>query len=184
MDTSGPPDFRHAVAMQKYGSRLEKQAALIINAIQDGRSITVSNAYRLLDWLDKVRIGLWLGILMLQKEKDFTPRFSIDTRLGRKDRVAVIAVGPDDNTLRLNFGGTDNNLFRLSQCAIYLRINNIRIISISADFLLTRETGLPRAQDRYLLAGIPPGFIGYNLLPGSYTLSQTGAHSPDSAASC
>jgi hypothetical protein len=157
---------------QKYGRRLEKQAALIINAIQDGRPITVSNAYRLLDWLDKVRIGLWLGTLMLQKEKDFTPRFNIDTRLGRKDRVAVIAVDPDDNTLRLNFGGTDNNLFRFSQCAIYLRINNIRIISISADFLLTRETGLPHAQDRYLLAGMPPGFIGYNLVPGSYTLSQ------------
>ena len=121
---------------------------------------------------------------MLQKEKDFTPRFSIDTRLGRKERVAVIAVDPDDNTLQLNFGGTDNNLFRLSQCAIYLRINSIRIISISADFLLTRETGLPHAQDRYIRQECRRASSATIRCPAPILCRRTGAHSPDSAASC
>lgn len=156
---------------QKYGKGLEAQAHKIIRAIQDGKSISVANAYRLLDWLDKVRVGLWLGLLTLQKEGDFAPKFSIDSRRGRKDRIAIIAVDPDDNSQRLNFGGTDNNLFRLSQCGLYLRINNIRILSISADFLLTRETGLPHGEGQYLVEG-RPGFVGAEIVLGNYKLSQ------------
>lgn len=154
-----------------YGKGLETQARKIILAIQNGKPITVENAYRLLDWLDKVRIGLWLGFGMLHKEGDFTPRFSIDTRLGRKDRLAIVSVDPTDTTKRLTFGGTDNNLFRLSQCAMFLGINNIRILSISADFLLTRETGLPHGVDPYLVSG-KRGFIGSDLVSGTYDLSQ------------
>jgi hypothetical protein len=156
---------------QNYGKGLEVQAHKIVRAIQDGKSISISNAYRLLDWLDKVRIGLWLGILMLQREGDIRPRFSIDTRRGCKDRVAIVAVDQTDKTLRLNFGGTDNNLFRLTQCALYLRINNIRILSFSADYLLTRETGLPHGENQYLVER-RPGVIGSNVVPGTYNLSQ------------
>ena len=156
---------------QNYGKGLEAQAYKTIRAIQEQKSISVSNAYRLLDWLDKVRIGLWLGLLMLQKEGDIKPKFSIDTRRGRKDRIAIIAVDPADRTKGLNFGGTDNNLFQLTQCGIYLRINNIRIISVSADFLLTQETGLPHGEDHYLVEG-RPGLIGCDVVPGNYELTQ------------
>lgn len=108
---------------------------------------------------------------MLQKEGDIRPKFSIDSRRGRKDRIAIIAVDPTDKTKRLTFGGTDNNLFRLTQCGLYLRINNIRILSISADYLLTKETGLPHGEDQYLIEG-RPGYVGSQIVPGSYALSQ------------
>ncbi len=156
---------------EKYGKSLEAQANKTVRAIQDGKSISVSNAYRLLDWLDKIRIGLWLGLLILQNEGDIRPKFSIDTRRGRKDRIAIIAVDPDDRAQRLTFGGTDNSLFRQTQCGLYLRINNIRILSISADFLLTQETGLPHGDNQYLVEG-RPGFVGSELVPGNYALSQ------------
>lgn len=156
---------------QRYGKGLESQAHKIILAIQAGKSISIANGYRLLDWLDKVRVGLWRGFQMLHHERDFTPRFTINTRLARKDRVAILAVDPKDKTKRLNFGGTDNNLFRLSQCGIFLRINNIRILSLSADFLLTRETGLPHGDNPFLVEG-KPGMVGNDLVIGNYALSQ------------
>jgi hypothetical protein len=39
----------------------------------------VSQCYWLLDWLDKVRVGLWLGYNMLHKG-EFAPKFRIDQR--------------------------------------------------------------------------------------------------------
>lgn len=156
---------------QRYGKGLEAQAHKIILAIQAGKSISVANSYRLLDWLDKVRVGLWRGFQMLHHERDFTPRFAINTRLAHKDRVAIVAVDLTDKTRCLTFGGTDNNLFRLSQCGMFLRINNIRILSLSADFLVTRETGLPHGDNPFLVAG-KPGMVGNDLVIGDYVLSQ------------
>lgn len=156
---------------QRYGERLEAQASKIIRAISDGRSITIGNAYRLLDWLDKVRIGLWLGYLSLHPEGDFEPRFHIDTRIGRKDRVAIISVDPDDTDLIFTFGGTDNNLFRTTQCGVFLRINNIRIISLSGDFIIAREAGLPHSDEARLVEG-RPGFITSPLKIGDYVLRK------------
>jgi hypothetical protein len=46
-----------------------------------GKSLAVSQCYWLLDWLDKVRVGLWLGYNMLHKE-EFAPKFRIDQRIG------------------------------------------------------------------------------------------------------
>jgi hypothetical protein len=54
---------------------------------------------------------------------------------------------------------------------MFLRINNIRILSLSADFLLTRETGLPHGDAPFLVAG-KPGMVGSNLVIGNYALSQ------------
>lgn len=156
---------------QRYGAQLEGQARKIISSISEGRSITVANAYRLLDWLDKVRIGLWLGQKMLHDEGDFEPRFHIDTRLGRKDRIAVIAVDLADKRKQLSFGGTDNNVFRLSQAGFFLRINNIQIVNVSGDFLLSQEVGLPHSEESRLVSG-RPGFLTSPLLMGDYKLSK------------
>lgn len=133
-----------------YGKRLETQAKKIFKAVSQGRSISVAQSYRLLDWLDKVRIGMWLGYYMLQKETRFLPKFHINSRLGRKDRLAIISVDPSDPFVGLSFGGHDNDLFRKSQCGIYLRINNVRILSLSFDFLLRPETGLPTTTEMFL----------------------------------
>lgn len=177
---TGRPSFRPASTFhfpachdcnQRYGRTLEAQSKKIISAISEGRSITVGNAYRLLDWLDKVRIGLWLGYQMLHGEGDFNPKFQIDTRLGRKDRLAIVAVDAKETRKRLTFGATDNNLFRMSQCGVFLHINNVKILSFSADYLLAAETGLPSTDEAVLVSG-KPGFNRTLLKPGNYTLAQ------------
>jgi hypothetical protein len=92
-----------------------------------GKSLAVSQCYGLLDWLDKVRVGLWLGYNMLHKE-EFAPKFRVDQRIGIKDRVAIVSADPDDGTKGFGLGGMDNQIFRTSQAGMYLKINNLRIL--------------------------------------------------------
>jgi hypothetical protein len=44
-------------------------------ALSRGGSLSVAQCYRLLDWLDKVGIGLWLGYYTLHKERS---QFAVD----------------------------------------------------------------------------------------------------------
>ncbi|MBR0910628.1 hypothetical protein [Bradyrhizobium japonicum] len=117
---------------ERYGKTLEARAKRAIESLMAGKSLAVSECYWLLDWLDKVRVGLWLGYNMLHKE-EFAPKFRIDQRIGAKDRIAIVSVDPDDRTTGFSVGGTDNQVFRTSQAGIFLRINNLRILSLSFD---------------------------------------------------
>lgn len=131
---------------QAYGKRLEAQAKKSMEALFAGRSLAVSQCYGLLDWLDKVRIGLWLAYNTLHKEI-FQPKYRIDQRLGKKDRIAIISVDPADKTKGFGFGGIDNQIFRTSQAGMYLRINNVRILSISFDNFISRFAGMPYSTE-------------------------------------
>jgi hypothetical protein len=125
-----------------YGRTLEAQAKAAFETLSGTGSLRVSQCYHLLDWLDKVRIGLWLGFHALHKEV-FVPKFRIDSRLGKKDRVAVVSVDPEDRFKGLHFGGCDNNVFRTSQAGLYVRINNVRILTFSFDCLISKFAGAP-----------------------------------------
>jgi hypothetical protein len=155
---------------ESYGKKLEVQAQRAMTALFRGRSLRVSECYRLLDWLDKVRIGLWLGYHMLHKEI-FEPKFRIDAPLGKKDRIAIISVDPKDTFRGLSIGGCDNNVFRTSQAGIYLRINNVRMLSLSSDFLVSSLAGAPYMEEMFLMAGNSGNLAGY-LKAGSCELSQ------------
>lgn len=134
---------------ESYGRKLEAQAKIAIEALFAGRSLQISQCYRLLDWLDKIRIGLWLAYNTLHKES-FQPKFRIDQRLGKKDRIAIISVDPDDRTKGFGLGGTDNNVFRTSQAGMYLRINNVRILSLSYENFISRFAGMPYAKEIFV----------------------------------
>jgi hypothetical protein len=61
--------------------------------------------------------GFWLAYNTLHKEL-FQPKFRIDQRLGKKDRIAIISVDPHDDFKGFGFGGIDNNIFRTSQAGV------------------------------------------------------------------
>lgn len=136
---------------ESYGKKLEAQAKKAMEALFAGESLQVSQCYWLLDWLDKVRIGLWLAYNTLHKEL-FQPKFRIDQRLGKKDRIAIISVDPDDRTKGFGFGGIDNDIFRISQAGMYLRINNVRILSMSYENFISRFAGMPYAKEMFASA--------------------------------
>jgi hypothetical protein len=139
---------------EKYGKTLEKHAKKAIETLFAGKSLQVSQCYWLLDWLDKVRVGLWLGFNMLHKEA-FAPKFRIDQRIGIKDRIAIISVDPNDATKGFGFSGMDNQIFRTSQAGRYFKINNIRILSLSFDGLISRFAGMPFPREMLALHNDP-----------------------------
>jgi hypothetical protein len=132
-----------------YGKKLEARAKVVIETVAAGRSLEVSQCYCLLDWLDKVRVGLWLAYNTLHQE-EFEPKFRIDQRIGIKDRIAIVRVDPDDRSKGLGFGGLNNQIFRTSQAGMFLHINNIKILSISFDGLISRFAGIPYPKEMFI----------------------------------
>lgn len=139
---------------EKYGKTLEEHAKRAIETLFAGKSLQVSQCYWLLDWLDKLRVGLWLGFNMLHKE-EFAPKFRIDQRIAIKDRIAIISVDPKDATKGFGFSGMDNQIFRTSQAGTYFKINNIRILSLSFDSLISRFAGMPFPEEMLALNDEP-----------------------------
>jgi hypothetical protein len=155
---------------KSYGKNLETLAKKAFETLSRGGSLSVSQCYRLLDWLDKVRIGLWLGYNMLHKEV-FDAHFHIDSRLGKKDRIAIVSVDPEDDYKGFSVGGCDNNIFRTSQAGVYLRINNVRILSLSFECFISRFAGMPYVDEFFVPAGDLSKLLG-NIKWGDYELKQ------------
>jgi hypothetical protein len=97
----------------------------------------------LLDWLDKVRIGLWLGFLYLGRNPfSIEPNFHISTRIGGKDR-AVMIYRTNDGRAGLHFQGVNVPMFHFMPSCFTLVVNDFYFFNLSADFLIARRIGLP-----------------------------------------
>lgn len=124
-------------------ARLEGDAKKVVVKILASEALVVNDLSVLLDWLDKVRIGLWLGFHQLdQNIEGIHPRFYVRDRIGRKDRVLILALRNDDRPL-LSFIGPTTVAFRFLPSAFGLVINNLCIVNISYDYLLARRLGFP-----------------------------------------
>jgi len=127
---------------EKY-SNLEGNTKLIITKILNNKYITEIEIDILLDWLDKVRIGLWLGFLTL--EKDFygvNPNFSISNRIGKKDRSLTV-YKLKDNWKGIRFGGVNLPCFSFNPGCFSLTINNYVFLNLSNDFIFSKNLGFP-----------------------------------------
>ena len=153
---------------ERYGAGLEAKAHPIVIELSKRKTLTVAQCYVLLDWLDKVRVGLWLGYHALHRDI-IQPHFRIDGRVGKKDRAAIISVDPNDNSKGYSVGGCDNNVFRTTQAGLYLRINNIRILSISSDLLVSHLAGLPHPTEFFLR---DDGLAYAAMAPGDHQIRQ------------
>jgi hypothetical protein len=67
-------------------------------------------------------------------------------------------------------GGCDNNVFRTTQAGIYLRINNIRMLSISSDLLIARFAGLPQPGRFFIRQS--DAMAVTTLVPGDHELKE------------
>ena len=96
-----------------------------------------------MDWLDKVRVGLWLGYHQLDKNfEGIRPRFYVHHRIGRKDRLLVLASRADKRQL-LSIIGPTTLAFRFVPSAFGLVINRLCLVNVSCDYLLARRLGFP-----------------------------------------
>jgi len=105
----------------------------------------------LLDWFDKLRVGIWLGFFYLDKNwAQIKPRFYIRQRMGEHDRLLCIYKARSDRKC-LTFVGCDTPSFYFAPCCFTLRINSFYFFNISYLFLFARRMGLPYGSNIYYL---------------------------------
>jgi hypothetical protein len=137
-------------------SAFESAAKTIVESICRKEAATPGDYVHLLDWLDKVRIGLWLGYRYLQRNP-YPPNFTIDSRLGTKDRmVAIYTVG--DHQKGLNTWGPESRLFQVKPSVFSLRVNNTIFLNASWDYMCAGRCGYS-FPTKVRLARARPGLL-------------------------
>ncbi|MEJ1962934.1 MAG: hypothetical protein WDO56_15855 [Gammaproteobacteria bacterium] len=122
-------------------SGFESHAKTVVESIVKKEPVSAADYVHLLDWLDKVRIGLWLGYRYLQGNPS-TPSFTIDSRLGKKDRMlAVYTIG--DHQVGLNTWGPESKLFQFKPSVFAMRVNSILFLNASWDYMCASRCGYP-----------------------------------------
>jgi hypothetical protein len=134
-------------------AELETRVKPSIEALLRREPLPVSAYVEILDWLDKVRIGIWLTRHMIENHpREITPHFHISARIGEKDRM--VAVYPFDSENKdINLFGSDSLIFSDMPCCFGLRINDLLLLNISSDFFCSRGCGLPHPQSMRVLRG-------------------------------
>ncbi|QJB40179.1 hypothetical protein HF324_20875 [Chitinophaga oryzae] len=124
----------------------------VVSKILEKKPINEIEINTLLDWLDKIRIGLWLGSLLLEKTDDFERNFHIKQRMGASDRLVAISF-INDLELGINYTGTGFLTFRASPSCFTLCINNITLFNFSKEFCFSKRLGLPAPSKKLFIPG-------------------------------
>ncbi len=134
-------------------SALEAGVKPVVEKILAGQSVNAIELHNLLDWFDKVRVGLWLGFLQLKGEvDDKKPHMHIKTRVGRKDRMLIVE-RVDDPQTGIGIIGANTDAFLEVPSAFQLRINNYIFTNVSDCGLVARRLGFP-FTDRYIMKNL------------------------------
>lgn len=122
---------------------VEDAAKYVVERLWVRAPISEADCISLLDWMDKIRVGLWLGGLMLAGNPlGISPRFGIDERMGNKDRLLYVGI-TDEPSLRLNTHVVDDPVFMVCPEFASLYANGLALISFSATSIAARNIGLP-----------------------------------------
>ncbi|MBU4354850.1 MAG: hypothetical protein KJ822_05825, partial [Proteobacteria bacterium] len=103
----------------------------------------------LLDWLDKIRIGLWLAFHYLDKNYfGIDPNYYISFRNAATDRMVAIYYTNKDMQ-RINFIGVNVPIFYYNPCCFTFCINNLILFNMSTQFLFARRIGFPFPESMF-----------------------------------
>lgn len=124
-------------------SRLDGRAKSYVLTLLDRGALTSIEYMDFMDWMDKVRIGVWIAYHFIQgNPTNIEPRFHIKTRISQKDRmIAIYPIANDEKGL--NAFGAESLIFHSQPSCIGLKINNILILNMSSDFLFSSRCGFP-----------------------------------------
>lgn len=146
-------------------SRLEARTKIVVLKLTQKEGLNEEEINDFLDWLDKVRIGLWLGHILLNKWYDFEPNFHIKQRIASSDRMFSLQY-IDDKNLGIVYTGTEFPTFNTSPSCFTLTINNVVIFNASKEFLFARRLGLPYPNKTQFYPGDKRLLID-KMLPGT-----------------
>lgn len=129
---------------------LERETKPIVERLVKNNTLQKEDIPKLLDWLDKVRVGVWLGNLQLDKNAhNIKPKFAIKQRMGASDRVLMIR-RIDGLSDGINLIGIDTYAFYTAPSVFCLRINEYLLYNMSSLFLLSKELGFPYYESAIL----------------------------------
>ena len=125
-------------------SRLESQVKSIFEKLVLNDYFINSEIDILLDWFDKVRIGLWLGSVILDNFVDLVnPKFHINNRISSRDRCLFIYELENTGWKGIQFIGFNSPGFQFIPSCFSLRVNNLYFFNYSFDFLFAENIGYP-----------------------------------------
>jgi len=132
-------------------ANLEADAKTIAQKIISEDFLSESEWSTLLDWFDKIRIGLWLGYLYLDKNPlGISPHYHIEHRIRQHDRMLAIFKA-DGNREGLTFAGCDTPAFAYTPSCFSLGINSFWFLNMSYPNLLARRMGFPFPLETYMM---------------------------------
>jgi hypothetical protein len=143
---------------------LEANAKRILTDILDEAPLDSMDWHIFLDWLDKIRIGLWLGYFYLNKNRArIRPKFHITARIGTRDRFVIIYRARTSHK-GINIIGGDSLGFQYMPSCFTLRVNNYFFFNVSNFGLVNRRLGYPFPKR----ARHEPDFInvGFDIVKG------------------
>ncbi|MBO6772729.1 MULTISPECIES: hypothetical protein [unclassified Thalassospira] len=131
-------------------SFLENEAKRILLKFFQDEPVTEEEISLFLDWMDKVRVGLWLAdIVRNSKQNSVDPNFYISDRVGQGDRaIHILRCG--DGSEGLGYTGVSTLAFHLSPSCFALSINSLSFINISSQNLFSHNLQFPIFKNRYL----------------------------------
>jgi hypothetical protein len=145
---------------------LEANIHSIMRRMGKGSILQAADFYKLLDWFDKVRVGLWLAMIYLNGNyRAIIPQFHIDDRVGSQDRMLLIYEGQEP-VEGIAMVGIDSPIFHTMPSAMYFVINQLHFISLSKPFLLAERFGWPIVRNMKMKDIDTDGFSG-ELVAGS-----------------
>lgn len=127
--------------------KIEGQVKSVVIKLLESKRVTHKEFDLFLDWLDKVRIGVWLGQSQLYK-REINPNFYINQRVGEKDRLCLIYKSSSDEK-GIAIIGTEVPLFVNAPSCFGLVINNLFFFNYSRALLLSENMGFPYPDNYY-----------------------------------
>ena len=127
-------------------SAMEAAVKPVVIKILESKPLNVTEINLLMDWFDKVRIGLWLGDLYMSRTvDDIQPHMHIASRVGLKDRMLIVERVPATGGREqcINFIGPGTFQFRHLPSAFQLHINDYTFTNVSDYCLVARRAGFP-----------------------------------------
>ena len=167
-------------------SDLEGRAKGYVERLLGKANLLASEWDDLLDWFDKIRIGLWIGNMTLNKDWPIPdPNFFIDHRLAKKDRCLLVYDHPNGGYVGLNITGASDPVIFHQPSRFMLVINGLIFINLSTEFLLSGRMGFPypkktwmegnrRHIDGFTTTSNPRSpFIRFDFYPAKLAVYQT-----------
>jgi hypothetical protein len=130
-------------------SELEARAKTYVIRLVGREALSSIEYSDFMDWLDKVRIGIWIAYHFIQgNPTNIYPNFHIKTRICQKDRmVAIYPIAGDE--IGLNAFGVESLIFHSQPSCFALRINDLLILNMSSDYLFSARCGFPFPRSKY-----------------------------------